>query len=79
MAPFCIFEETLKKLGQKLEANFADFSTLSPCPFPSESQSALLSSAFFSRAIEYFCIKDFINLVVRKGSEISNDPWRTGI
>ena len=40
---------------------------------------ALLSSAFFSRAIEYFCIKDFINLVVRKGSEISNDPWRTGI
>ena len=30
MAPFCIFEETLKKLGQKLEANFADFSTLSP-------------------------------------------------
>ena len=43
------------------------------------SASALLSSAFFSRAIEYFCIKDFINLVVRKGSEISNDPWRTGI
>ena len=30
MAPFCIFEETLKKLGQKLEANFVDFSTLSP-------------------------------------------------
>ena len=43
------------------------------------SRAALLSSAFFSRAIEYFCIKDFIDLVVRKGSEISNDPWRTGI
>ena len=43
------------------------------------SESALLSNAFLSQPIEYSCIKDFINLVVRKGSEISNDPWRTGI
>ena len=44
----------------------------------SHSKSALLSNPFLSQAIEYSCIDDFINLVVRKGSEISKNLWRTG-